>query len=250
MLKLKLQCFGHLMQRAESLEKTLMLRKIEGRQRRGWQRMRWLEGITDSMDMSLSKFWDREAWCAAVHGSQKVRLWQSKTEQLNNRSVNSIYGCFFLPSSNLTMSWSFERSLWIMHTDTHTWQPKQEFWPTVQSKSMMKSRKNYFLNSVQSLKSPFLTRRKAVPIILWNCLHSTCLFSSSVALLSGQPQSENRVRPVVHVAWVCSGAFVHSCIFLCTQHLPPSQSAHMHTHTWKKWKPLCFKVVLSSSSLY
>ena len=99
----ELQYFGHLMQRIDSFEKTLMLRKIEGRRRRGQQRMKWLDGITDSMDTSLGKLWelvmDREAWHAAVHEVTKGGTWLSNWTELNRQKINRLIGRWQIENS-------------------------------------------------------------------------------------------------------------------------------------------------------
>ena len=136
MLMLKLQYFGHLMQRADSLEKTLMLGNTEGRRRRGWQRMRWLDGITDSMVMSLGELqksmMDREAWRAAVHGVTKSWTWLSDWTELNTRWI------------------LLKTVMWISWIDSNLFHVQFRFLYHKWTRSINSTPTGYFFNNVSS----------------------------------------------------------------------------------------------------
>ena len=189
MLKLKFQYFGHLMRRTDSLEKTLMLGKIEGGRRRGWQRMRWLDGITDSMDMSVSRLWelvmDRGAWCAAVHGWQRVR--HNWTTELNKVKPK------FFRQQGRPMLISFCPTVWVVLLPLHF--PKN-------TRSCSPGRLLFPKNS--SLGSPPL------------CLE-TCLIWSTLVNQTSQVAASNKQAPPSSLGLLSLPVLPALTLYLCCQ---------------------------------
>ena len=199
MLKLKLQCFGQLMQRADSLEKTLMLGKIEDRRRRGWQRMRWLDGITNSTDMNLSKLWqivkNRESWHAAVHWGYKEL---DTSYRVNNNNICHSFLMWDIPGERKGMSLRLITLLW-MEKESHFQRRTRRLWGETSL-----ARCWYFLN--HQLDSEIL-ENKAKYCGDSGCLHTLSSLQVGFLICISKTASLTKVR----LNWLDRGVL---CIWL------------------------------------